>query len=268
MLEDCGVEAGDVDEGEDGEGTEGDGVEEEGIRVHVARPLCEITVDVRCQRRGGGRIRRDVLLRFGLHAEERTTHVEQLDGEEEREPGEESEGGRSSAEYGETAFSDRVVGVDSKVAVGEPKDDEGEGCETQCGGDDTIWSTSQCKERKQEGELDQQTKMSMITSRVNAPVLSWRDAEVSVSSHGTLFGLNHVVGRLAHDIGSCLLHPKSHRRETSRNLRTGASQSHVLGLKHYNRLAMMIQRISTGARGKTLSPLTSLKANPIKSTSA
>lgn len=80
VLEDNVVETGNVDQREHGDETSNDGPEEERVAPNVVHPLSEVALAAR------------------LHAEERTTHVDHLPGEEEGEPGKAGKGGSTSAE--------------------------------------------------------------------------------------------------------------------------------------------------------------------------
>jgi hypothetical protein len=102
-----------VEDGEDGDEPEHDRQEQELVPPDVNRPLSE------------------VIVRIGLHHEERAAHVQHLPCEEEREPRKAGEGGCPSAEDGVASVIVRFVTIVAEVAVAETKHDDGEGCQTE-----------------------------------------------------------------------------------------------------------------------------------------
>lgn len=114
VLEDVVVDDGAVEDEEDGHVAEHDGVEEELVAPDVVHPL------------------REVLLRLGLHAEEGAAEVDQLPGEEEREPCHRDECRGPRSEYRVASLGIRVITVFTHVAVAEAECNQGEGGQTQC----------------------------------------------------------------------------------------------------------------------------------------
>lgn len=103
------VDNGDINKREDSDEAGHNGPEEELVPPDVVHPLCE------------------VLLGFGLHAEEAAAHVDHFPREEESEPGQTDKGGGARAED-RIALRDVVaVAAAGEVAVAEREHDQGEG---------------------------------------------------------------------------------------------------------------------------------------------
>lgn len=113
VLEDGVANDGDVLDGEEGDEAEHDGPEEELVAPDIVHPLGEVELGA------------------GLHAEERSSLVNHLPGEEEGEPGETSKGGSTSLEDGLTAIAVVIVTVLTELTISEGIQTEDKGAEAE-----------------------------------------------------------------------------------------------------------------------------------------
>lgn len=113
MLENLGVDDGDIDDREDRDEASKDGPEQKRIAPGMPHPYCEW------------------VLRLRLHAEERPAHMHHLPGEEEREPGKGDEGGGTSTENEFTGLAVCFVTAEAEISVTESPNDDGECSETE-----------------------------------------------------------------------------------------------------------------------------------------
>lgn len=120
VLEDGVADDRDVLEREEGDEAEHDGPEEELVAPDIMHPLGE------------------VLLGAGLHAEEGSSLVNHLPGEEQREPGQAGKGGGTRLEDGLAAVAVLVVAVNAELTVTKGVQAEHESAEAQGGDPDTI----------------------------------------------------------------------------------------------------------------------------------
>lgn len=120
VLEDSVADDGDVLEREEGDEAEHDSPEEELVAPHIVHPLGE------------------VLLGAGLHAEEGSSLVNHLPGEEQREPCQAGKGGSTGLEDGPAALAVLVVAVNTELTVTKGVQAEHESTEAQGGDPDTI----------------------------------------------------------------------------------------------------------------------------------
>ena len=120
MLEDHVVDDRDIEDGENGDKSSHNRPEQELIAPDIVYPLGE------------------VLLRLGLHAEERAAHVDHLPGEEKGKPSEADKGSGAGAEDGVTHVAVCIIAADTKVAVTKAEEDDGEGGKAEGGHPETI----------------------------------------------------------------------------------------------------------------------------------
>jgi len=111
----------DVEDGEDGDESKHNREEQELVPPNVDRPL------------------RKVLIRVGLHHEERAAHVQHLPCKEEREPCQAGESRGTSAEHGVASIVVPFVAVVAEITVAKTEHDNGEGCETKGGDPQAVY---------------------------------------------------------------------------------------------------------------------------------
>lgn len=120
VLEDSVADDGDVLDGEEGDEAEHDGPEEELVAPDIVHPLGEVELGA------------------GLHAEERSSLVNHLPGEEEGKPGETSKGGSTGLEDGLTAVAVVVVTVLTELTVTESIQAKDESAKAESSDPETV----------------------------------------------------------------------------------------------------------------------------------
>lgn len=120
VLEDGVADDGDVLDREESNDTEDNGPEEELVAPDVVHPLSEVELGA------------------GLHAEERSSLVNHLPGQEEGEPGKTSKGGGTSLEHSLTAVAVSVVAFGTEVTIAKGVHAEDESAQAKGGDPDTI----------------------------------------------------------------------------------------------------------------------------------